>query len=64
MSLRIKRAAALVLATGALAGGAVVATAPAALAETTIARLCPYGFYGVEVYDTRGNTIAYVCVRG
>jgi hypothetical protein len=63
MSLRIKRVAAAVVATAGFVGGAVVATAPAAHAETTVMRICPYPYYGVEVYDPYGTTIAYACVH-
>jgi hypothetical protein len=65
MSRRLARFASLAVATACLTGGATLATAASASADTNaLVHICPYGYYGVEVYDPQGRTIAYACVRG
>lgn len=62
MSLRIKRVAAVAMATAGVAGTAIFATAPAANAQNVL-HVCPAGYYGVEVYDPQGRSILWACVR-
>ena len=61
MSGRIKRVTSLALA-GGIAGLMLAATAAPADAALILARKCPAGYYGVEVYDGNGNLITWACV--